>query len=81
MTKFKIRLPDDQGILMRRFRVSDTLQVTRLTNYFSHRTISSQRSIVDFQTLFDYLSSEGQFFGEYKLFTTYPKRDVSRSSI
>ncbi|UJR27936.1 hypothetical protein I4U23_009196 [Adineta vaga] len=54
ITRFKIRLPDDEGILMRRFRIRETLQ-----------------------TLFDYLSSLGRIFGEYKLLTTYPKRDLT----
>lgn len=54
ITRFKIRLPDDEGILMRRFRISDQLQ-----------------------TLFDYLTSQGKVFNEYKLLTTYPKRDLT----
>ena len=29
------------------------------------------------QVLFDYLTSEGRMLGEYKLLTTFPKRDVS----
>lgn len=57
ITRFKIRLPDDEGILMRRFRISDQLQ-----------------------TLFDYLTSQGKVFGEYKLLTTYPKRDLTTLS-
>jgi hypothetical protein len=32
-TRLKIRLPDDEGILMRRFRISDTLQVCFLFKY------------------------------------------------
>ena len=27
ITRLKIRLPDDDGVLMRRFRITDTLQV------------------------------------------------------
>ncbi|CAF1027017.1 unnamed protein product [Adineta ricciae] len=54
ITRFKIRLPDDDGILMRRFRVKETLQA-----------------------LFDYLSTQGRMSGEYKLLTTYPKRDLT----
>jgi hypothetical protein len=53
-TRLKIRLPDDEGILMRRFRIQDPLQI-----------------------LFDYLTSQGRMFGEYKLLTTYPKRDLT----
>ncbi|CAF4030439.1 unnamed protein product [Adineta steineri] len=54
ITRLKIRLPDDGGVLLRRFRIHDNLQV-----------------------LFDYLSSEGRMFGEYKILTTYPKRDLT----
>ncbi|CAF0781385.1 unnamed protein product [Adineta steineri] len=53
-TRLKIRLPDDEGILMRRFRINDTLQI-----------------------LFDYLTSQGRMSGEYKLLSTYPKRDLT----
>ncbi|CAF1200248.1 unnamed protein product [Rotaria sordida] len=54
ITRLKIRLPNDEGVLMRRFRINDTLQV-----------------------LFDYLTTQGRMFGEYKLLTTYPKRDLT----
>ncbi|CAF0993042.1 unnamed protein product [Adineta ricciae] len=54
ITRLKIRLPNDEGILMRRFRLQDNLQV-----------------------LFDYLTSEGRMLGEYKLLTTFPKRDLT----
>ncbi|CAF1053553.1 unnamed protein product, partial [Didymodactylos carnosus] len=54
ITTLKIRLPDNQGILMRRFRIKDTLQ-----------------------TLFDYLTSEGRMFGEYKLLSIHPRRDLT----
>jgi hypothetical protein len=36
---------------------------------------SSLMNIV-FQMLFDYLTSQGRMIGDYKLLTTYPKRDV-----
>ncbi|CAF0974177.1 unnamed protein product [Rotaria sordida] len=55
ITRLKIRLPNDEGILMRRFRINDTLQI-----------------------LFDYLTSQGRMFGEYKLLSTYPKRDLTQ---
>ena len=29
------------------------------------------------QTLFDYLTTQGRMLGEYKLLTTYPKRDLT----
>lgn len=54
LTTLKIRLPDDDGVLIRRFRTTDNLQI-----------------------LFDYLTSEGRMFGDYKLLTTYPKRDLT----
>ncbi|CAF1662748.1 unnamed protein product, partial [Rotaria sp. Silwood1] len=54
ITRLKIRLPNDEGVLMRRFRINDTLQV-----------------------LFDYLTTQGRMLGEYKLLTTYPKRDLT----
>ncbi|UJR21464.1 hypothetical protein I4U23_024549 [Adineta vaga] len=54
ISRLKIRLPDNEGVLMRRFRLQDNLQV-----------------------LFDYLTSEGRMLGEYKLLTTYPKRDLT----
>lgn len=47
-------MPDDEGVLIRRFRITENLQI-----------------------LFDYLTSEGRMFGEYKLLTTYPKRDLT----
>ncbi|CAF0823773.1 unnamed protein product [Rotaria sp. Silwood1] len=55
ITRLKIRLPNDEGILMRRFRIKDTLQI-----------------------LFDYLTSQGRIFGDYKLLSTYPKRDLTQ---
>lgn len=33
-TRLKIRLPDDEGVLMRRFRINDTLQVNFQKNIF-----------------------------------------------
>ncbi|CAF4351088.1 unnamed protein product [Rotaria sp. Silwood2] len=54
ITQLKIRLPNDEGVLKRRFRINDTLQM-----------------------LFDYLTIEGRMLGEYKLLTTYPKRDLT----
>ncbi|CAF3901208.1 unnamed protein product [Rotaria sp. Silwood2] len=55
ITRLKIRLPNNEGILMRRFRINDTLQI-----------------------LFDYLTSQGRMFGDYKLLSTYPKRDLTQ---
>ncbi|CAF2074950.1 unnamed protein product [Rotaria magnacalcarata] len=55
ITRLKIRLPNDEGILLRRFRVKDPLQM-----------------------LFDYLTSQGRMFGEYKILSTYPKRDLTQ---
>ncbi|CAF3273742.1 unnamed protein product [Rotaria socialis] len=52
--RLKIRLPNDEGVLMRRFHINDNLQV-----------------------LFDYLTTHERMLGEYKLLTTYPKRDLA----
>ncbi|CAF4031805.1 unnamed protein product [Rotaria magnacalcarata] len=54
ITRLKIRLPNDEGVLMRRFHINNNLQV-----------------------LFDYLTTHGRMLGEYKLLTTYPKRDLA----